>query len=235
MISEHEFSAGYGSFWHNLTPLSDGYWKVENMLVMRSLEPLVPRSEVKMRGVVNETSFRAFCAIRQTGGEVDRARVLAEVDAHALDAINYVSRLTSRFTPTDSDFDESCRREATQLALRLLHFFPGHEPTTLRPIFKGCGLISSCEGDLIEGDCLYEVKAGDRAFRITDLRQLLIYSALAYSAGNLSFKRIGLFNPRTGSSWTRTLDQVCNAVAGERAVDTLSALVGSFSSISVSR
>ena len=121
------------------------------------------------------------------------------------------------------------------LALRLLHFFPEHHPTTLRPRFRGCGLVSAREGDVLEGDCLYEVKAGDRAFRITDLRQLLFYAALAYSSGSLGFQKLGLFNPRTGAAWVRTLDQVCQSIAGVMAIDTLSTLVSQFSEVSVSR
>jgi len=235
MISEHDFASGYGSLWHSLSPLSDGYWKIENMLVKRALPPMGSRADVKMRGVVNETAFRAFCTIQGDKSTVDPARAMAAVDSSAPGAVEYVARLTSRFKPTHADFDDHCRRESAHLALRLLHYFPGTGATTLRPAFRGCGLLSACEGDLIEGDCLYEIKAGDRAFRIADLRQLLIYSALAYAAGELKFSRIGLFNPRTGSAWVRTLDQVCSAIAGVKAADTLSALVGTFSAASVSR
>ncbi len=235
MISEHDFASGYGSLWHSLSPMSDGYWKIENMLVERALSPMGARSDVKMRGVVNETAFRTFCIIQSYESPVDRSMTLAVIDSSVPAAIDYVARLTGRFKPTRADFDEHCRRESALLALRLLHYFPSHGATSVRPIFKGCGLLSTCEGDLIEGDCLYEIKAGDRAFRITDLRQLLVYSALAYAANELSFSRIGLFNPRTGSAWVRTLDQVCTAIAGVKAVDTLSALVGTFSSSSVSR
>lgn len=235
MISEHDFAGGYSSVWNELTPLSDGYWKFENMLVTRWVAPIPSRADIRMRGVVNETSFRAFCSLRREGGLIDRTRVLSAVDSHAPDSIDYVGRLSPKLKPDALDFDESCRREAVMLALRLLHFFPGQAPTVLRPSFKGCGLISACEGDLIEGDCLYEVKAGDRAFRIADVRQLLVYSALAYAAGVLDFRRIGLFNPRTGSVWVRTLDHVCESLAGVRSVDTLSALARHFSSASVSR
>lgn len=235
MISEHNFANGYGSLWHNLSPLSDGYWKIENMLVKRTFPPMGAKSNIKMRGVVNETAFRAFCTLQNEERPVDRSRVLAVVDSNAPAAIDYVARLTSRFKPTPVDFDDHCRRESVQLALRLLHYFPSTGVTTLRPIFRGCGLLSACEGDLIEGDCLYEIKAGDRAFRLSDLRQLLIYSALAYAANDLKFSRIGLFNPRTGSAWVRTLDQVCSAISGVKAADTLSALVGTFSAVSVSR
>lgn len=235
MISEHDFANGYGSLWYNLSPMSDGYWKVENMLVERVFRPIASRSDVRMRGVVNEAAFRAFCTLQADVSLVDRARAMSAVDSNAPAAFDYVGRLATRLRPTHSEFDEHCRRESAHLALRLLYYFRRTESIILRPVFRGCGLLSACEGDLIEGDCLYEIKAGDRAFRISDLRQLLIYSALAYAAGELKFRRIGLLNPRTGSAWVRTLDQVCSAIAGAKAADTLSSLVGTFSAASVSR
>lgn len=235
MISEHRFAASYPSIWSRVAPLSDGYWHFENMLVTRETPPLNTRAPKTLRGVVNEAAFGAFCALRATGGTFDRSRVLSVVDAVTSEALVYVQRLSPRATFQLQAFDDTCRREAVALTLRFLHFFPDFLPTRLRPAFPGCGLISPCEGDVIEGDCLYEIKAGNRAFRIIDLRQLLIYSALSYSAGSLAFTTIGLFNPRIGVSWSRTLDQVCHSIAGTHAVDTLSTLGEHFSAVSASR
>lgn len=235
MISEHTFASSYASVWHQLAPLSDGYWKIENMLAERKAPPIRSRAASDMRGIVNEAAFRAFCTFRRERRDVDRAKLFKAVDDCTLEAIEYVARLSPRSKTDLKSFDEACRREAVLLAFRLLHFFPGYLPTIVRPTFRGCGLISACEGDVIEGDCLYEIKAGERRFRIIDLRQLLIYAALAYSSGSLSFSKIGLFNPRTAYAWVRTLDQVCQSIAGTRAIDTLSALVSQFSEVSTSR
>lgn len=235
MISERDFASSYASVWQQLTPRTDGFWKIENMLAKHETPPLSARASKGMRAVVNETAFRAFCAHRTEERGSDRAKVLAAVDANIHTVIEYIIRLAPRSKPELGAFDDDCRYEAVELALRLLRYFPVNQHTTLRPTFRGCGLISACEGDVLHSDCLYEVKAGERAFGISDLRQLLIYSSLAYSAGSLDFNKIGLFNPRTGSSWVRTLDQVCQSIAGVRAVDTLSALVRQFSAITVSR
>jgi hypothetical protein len=235
MISEHQFASSYSSIWSQIAPLSDGYWHFENMLVQRELPPLTAKAPKSIRGVVNETGFLAFARLRTEGGATDRTRVLAIVDLASIEALAYIKRLAPTAKLTQELFDDIARREAAVLALRLLHFFPEVHPTVLRPKFSGCGIVSACEGDVLFADCLYEVKAGERAFRISDLRQLLIYSALAYSAGDLRFSSIGLFNPRTGARWSRTLDQVCDAIAGMKAVDTLSSLVDSFSGVSVSR
>jgi hypothetical protein len=234
MISEHEFANRYASVWHDLTPRSDGYWKIENLLVTREYTPIFSRTTKDVRGVINDASFRVFCVLCAFKEKIDRTRILSEVDTVKLETIEYIRRFAPNSTINESLFDDDCREEVADLAKRMLDHFTGHQLIVPRPLFRGCGMISACEGDVLSGDCLYEIKAGDRAFRIADLRQLLVYSALAYSAGSLSFSKIGLFNPRTGSEWIRTLEHVCLSISGVRAVDTLSALANHFSSMTES-
>lgn len=234
MISEHQFAASYPSIWNQVAPLGDGFWHSENMLARREMSPIVAIAAIGLRGVVNEAGFRAFCSLRSADGQTSRTAALNAVDAVTTESVEYVDRLAPAAKIVHESFDDSARQEAASLALRLTEFFPGERPIHLRPMFPGCGLISTCEGDVIEGDCLYEIKAGERAFRINDLRQLLVYSALAYSSGTMHFRSVGLFNPRTGASWRRTLDYVCDSIAGMTAVDTLSNLVDRFSGVSVS-
>lgn len=235
MISEHQFATHYSSAWHAITPLADGFWTVENLLVDRISPPLTPKAAKGMRAVINETAFRAFCSLHGKPKPVSRDDVLFAVDSQLAESILYVGRFSSAPPLIAKDVDEDCRKEAGTLVLSLLHYFPGTETTTLRPRFNGCGLISECEGDLIEGSCLYEVKAGDRAFRVADLRQLLTYTALAYAKGTLSFQDIGIFNPRTGVAWRKSLEEVSHSLSGLRLSDTLTALVEQFSGASASR
>ncbi len=235
MISEHQFATHYSSAWHAITPLADGFWTVENLIVDRVVPPLKPRAAKGMRAVVNETAFRAFCSLHGKPKPVNRNDVLIAIEQQLPQSILYVGRFSSAPSLVARDIDGNFCKEAGNLVLRLLHFFPGSQPTTLRPKFSGCGLISECEGDVIEGSCLYEVKAGDRAFRVLDLRQLLTYTALAYAKGTLFFKDIGLFNPRTGVAWRKSLEEVSHSISGLRLSDTMSALVEQFSGSSVSR
>lgn len=235
MISEHQFATHYSSSWNAISPLADGYWTFENMMVERIVPPLAARAPKGMRAVINETAFRAFCDLHGRGQAITRTDVLAAVDRRLPEGIEYVARFSTAPPLESADFDDVCRREAGILALRLAAFFPGTSPTVLRPQFMGCGLISACEGDLIEGKCLYEVKAGERSFRVIDLRQLLTYSALAYASGKLAFSEIGLYNPRRGVTWRKSLEDVCNAVSGQRLSDTMSVLVEHFSGASASR
>jgi hypothetical protein len=235
MISEHQFATHYSSAWRAVTPLADGFWTVENLMVERVAPPLTPKAPKGMRAVVNEAAFRTFCSLHSNAKPIKRGDILTALDRGLGESIAYVGRFSSAPPINKDDVDDDCRKEAGNMVLRLLHFFPGNESTILRPSFSGCGLISACEGDLIEGSCLYEVKAGDRAFRVVDLRQLLTYSALAYAKGNLTFKEIGLFNPRTGVAWRKSLEDVSHALSGLRLSDTLSSLVEQFSGASASR
>lgn len=235
MISEHQFATHYSSAWRVLAPLADGFWAFENMFVERIEPPLLPRAPKGMRAIVNETAFRAFCDLHGKSALVARSQILAYVDSRLQESIDYVRRFSSTTHVEVADIDDECRKESGDLALRLLSFFSGDEPTVLRPQFNGCGLLSACEGDLVQGSCLYEVKAGDRAFRVVDLRQLLTYSALAYVSHSMTFTHIGLFNPRTGVVWKKSLEDVSRSISGRRLNDTLSSIVEEFSVASASR
>ncbi|NIJ77742.1 hypothetical protein FHT08_002825 [Xanthomonas campestris] len=95
--------------------------------------------------------------------------------------------------------------------------FRGCERVDFSPNFPGCGIISSCDGDILADDVLIEVKAGGRKFRATDLRQLFIYSALAWKSRDTNIKSICLLNPRWGVAWTATLEDAaigCGANSG---------------------
>lgn len=235
MISEHQFATHYTSIWGGITPLADGFWAVENLLVERIYPPLQDGTSKRIRALVNETAFRAFSKLHGTRHSPGSADLVRAIDDSLPESIAYVSRFSSSSPPASTDVSTESRREIESLAIRLLSYFPGHLPTILRPQFRGCGLLSACEGDLIEGSCLYEVKAGDRPFRIVDLRQLLTYSALSFSMGELSFQHIGLFNPRTGVAWRKSLEEVSHSLSGLRLNDTLTAMVEQFSSTSASR
>lgn len=235
MISEHQFATNYSSAWHSVAPFSDGFWAFENKQVDRVGAPLPSVAPKGMRSIINETAFRAFCDVYPSSPPLATSKLAEIVHEKFQNAIDYVARFTNASPFELSDVNAHCHEEALSLLLRLNHYFTNHRGVKLRPKFSGCGLLSECEGDLIAGNCLYEVKAGERAFRVMDLRQLLTYAALAYASDKLVFTHIGLFNPRTGVAWRRSLEEVCLSVSGLHPVDTLSALVEQFSAASASR
>lgn len=234
MTSETKFATGFTSVWREVTPLSDGYWSVENMLTRRTAAPIPNRAPSDLRGAVNELAFIAFSELADGKSRIPREEVYATLKQSIPTAIAYINRISTSEKLIEEAIDEVCLREATQITLRLLTFFPLGTKRHVRPKFRGCGIINACEGDVISGDHLYEVKAGDRPFRVSDLRQLLTYSALAYASNDLSFSRLGLFNPRTGKAWSKSLDEVCISISGLRANDVLPKLVENMQMIATS-
>ncbi|WPO43337.1 hypothetical protein [Tardiphaga sp. 42S5] len=108
-------------------------------------------------------------------------------------------------------------------------------PIETKPQFSGCGIIDSCEGDVYFDGQLFEIKAGDRNIRSVDLRQLLVYSALNFAEKKRKIERVGLFNPRIGTYFSSTIEELCIEISGRSAIEMLSELVRIFSSGDISR
>jgi hypothetical protein len=85
--------------------------------------------------------------------------------------------------------------------------------------------LSSCNGDALWSTTIYEIKAGDRSFRSTDVRQLLIYCALGFAAKLYELDRICLVNPRHGVYFSESLNDLCAALAGRPPTEVLSDIV----------
>lgn len=113
------------------------------------------------------------------------------------------------------------RRLFSGIASRLEQFFMRRKPLTIGPQFHGCGLLRSCEGDVLARDTLYEVKAGNRAFRAEDARQLLTYAALNGAANKHQIASLGLINPRLGTCYSATVEELCTRMAGAPATVVL--------------
>lgn len=235
MTSETKFATGYSSVWREITPLSDGYWAVENMLTRRVVEPLQNRAPKEMRGLVNELAFIGFSKLLAHSKMPTSIEVKQILIGEISTAVNYINRVSPAEDLKVESVGDTCIQESIQLCQRLLSFFPSGVERITRPKFKGCGIINSCEGDIQVGSSLYEVKAGDRSFRVTDIRQLLTYAALAYSSGELNFSKIGLFNPRTGMAWVKSIDDICLAISGAKANDILPKIIDHMQAPSVYR
>ena len=72
---------------------------------------------------------------------------------------------------------------------------------------------------------LFEVKAGDRLFRGTDVRQALCYCALGFSAKLYDIDSICLVNPRSGTYFQDDLETLCWKIAGLNAAELLGEIV----------
>ncbi len=101
------------------------------------------------------------------------------------------------------------------LAIRLLAWaskLPG--TLEIQPRLPGTGIVDHCHPDLICGTELIEVKMSRSLFRLPDLQQLLVYSALAWLGTNRQIERVTLTNPMLGVAWSFELRALIHEISG---------------------
>lgn len=223
MISERKFSSTFLSFWKQLFPMGDTVIRRLNIACERQIDPLdstLPVSNGK-RSVINELSFRLFKE-KIENNKVDKKR-LTEISN---EVIKYIGRLSNNIS-TIEPLELIELEEALDLAISLSSFFETSNLSSLQfwPTFNGCGCIHKCKGDILYGNTLVEVKAGDRNFRINDIRQVVIYLALNFSSQQYSIKNIELINPRTGLFFQSSVKTIIKECSGKMPVDIFSDIV----------
>jgi hypothetical protein len=187
------------------------------------LPSTVPADE---RGVVNECAFLLFAsALKNSVPPSDLPK--ETVAACADEALRLIARMGhfSRVPPTP--ITEMGMRDAKVLARRLTSYFNSKPWELLRtkPFFPGCGWVDDSEGDVLGDRTLFEIKAGERQFRGTDVRQLLCYCALSFSAKLYDITTICLINPRFGTYFQDDLETLCQRTAGMSAAAVLGEIV----------
>ena len=101
------------------------------------------------------------------------------------------------------------------LATRLLAWrstLPGK--LEIQPRLPGTGIVDHCHPDLICGPELIEVKMSRALFRLPDLQQLLVYSALAWLGTDRLIERVTLTNPMLGIAWNFELRALIHEISG---------------------
>jgi len=227
MISERQFSTLYTSFWRQALPLADSYVRNLNLAVGRFASPLESESKPDRHGLINELSFRILESTpREDEVKVGELVLLTasyslKIDEKNLpkvisETMSYISSFPGKGSGLPSPPTEAETEEAIDLAQRLHRFLRdecGSKPTLFRPSFEGCGILDSCEGDILCGDTLVEVKAGDRTFRSIDLRQVLAYCALNHINKKYKIEGIAIVNPRYGVASALKLTDVVRGLA----------------------
>jgi hypothetical protein len=225
MISEKKFAGTYTTFWRELLPMGERFIRQQNMSLERFSPPLHSSLPPHVRGIVNEMAFRLFCRYVNRRCKEFRDQDVQE----AMDeSISYIRRFRESREAITYMIEEEERTEAVDLATRLGVFVSDRregENVISFPRFHGCGIIDSCEGDILLAKTLYEIKAGDRDFRLVDLRQVLIYCALNYARPIYEIDAIGLVNPRRGVFFVVSLEALCQELSGVPANDVCFTIV----------
>ena len=101
------------------------------------------------------------------------------------------------------------------LAVRLLTWTARHpEKLEIQPRLPGTGIVDHCHPDLICGTELIEVKMSRTIFRVPDLQQVLVYSALAWLGTDRQIERVTLTNPMLGVAWHFELRALIREISG---------------------
>jgi hypothetical protein len=231
LTSETQFSRHNSSTWESLTPMMELYVRRMNLrLIERAFAPMEHETAPSRRGFINEIAFELFASF--VNGHLP-ANIEAECVSKARRSILHLERADDLSDPNQTEMSD-----AREQLRRLTLFFQSAASGRLveaKPRFSGCGIISSCEGDIYVQGELFEIKAGDRNVRSVDIRQLLIYCALNYAGPRREIQRIGLFNPRVGTHFSIDLDQLCAEISGRPTKELLSEMIQVFSSGDISR
>jgi hypothetical protein len=238
MISETTLAASYASFWRALTPNSERIIRRLNMGADRYYYPIQGASSPDRRGFINEIGFRLFSATHGTGIQ-SSSEYNAKKSAAVQMARDYVSRLdgvdpTDLTEPTGLEIAEA-EEIARSISIFVTQQDSGHSVVRISPPFQGCGIIDACFGDILIDDKLIEVKAGERSFRATDIRQLLVYCALNAISRTYAISHVGCVNPRRGTYFVVDINTLCLELSSESSVQVLSDLTYFASSGDISR
>lgn len=213
--------------------MSEAYTRQINLRAEQFAPPVGVVIDAQRSALISELGFRYYA--RFGNSILNRLTVHAvpgpiEQDL-AIESWEYIRKLTgSRQTvdgPTSADWEA-----AGELARRLAAFFwlRNRRDMEFHPKFAGCGIIDDCFGDVLAGTELYEVKNVERGFRSVDLRQLLIYCALAYANQAPQVRSVCLVNARQGTFFLGDLEEVARGVSGNSATELMSQIIWFISS-----
>lgn len=219
MISEKDFARSFGSFWRETLPFCESFVRQLNSSLIRSYATAIMAAAApSRRALVNEVGLALFERARL---EKSTPASIA-LDARTLDELQERVRLRLRVPMSTSETPPSRvvaeTAESLGIAERLDAYFAQRDELIFRPRFRGCGALAACEGDILSRETLYEIKSGDRDFRAEDVRQLLIYMALAAEARDHKISRISLLNPRRAVVFVTSVEDLCLRAAGDTSV-----------------
>jgi len=226
MSSETKFSTSHSSFWNALLPMGESYVRAQNARLNRFAKPFHSAVPAEQRGVINEGAFLIFReAMRRS--QHPWSLPAPAVDMLLGQAVNYVESLRQSIRVAPGAVSHAGRHDAIAIAARLHTFFGDRaERMIIKPRFPGCGWVNEAEGDVLSRYTLYEVKAGERLFRLADIRQVLCYCALDFSSKTYGIKEVSVINPRMGTFIREDLDSLCRKISGTGSANVLSEIIG---------
>ncbi len=222
MISETYFAGKYTSFWRDLLPGKNRYIRyVVNNDVEKVEPPLESIDVPSSRGLINYIAFKL--SVKSLTKEIDYGALEAFAENSKLfESVFEESKTFIEYFGETQDITYDIASEEILLiknmAKRIYRRYVVKVEEGCRflpePLFQGCGIINSANGDLIIDNVLIEIKAGKRKFSVNDIKQVLIYATL-HSLDNKygTLSSFELYNPREGLCFCDSFTNLCNELA----------------------
>jgi hypothetical protein len=238
MISEKIFVTSYNSSWQELAPTSQTYVRAINLSKLHFESPLTSKVDPKRRSIVNEIGFLIFKSSINSQKSIEdifKSDDLVKISERSLNIARSYQILSDEELMPATKME---LQEAVFLANRIKLYLDQNEKEqkiNVSPAFKGCGFIDDCYGDLLVGKTLYESKAGDRPFRLVDVKQILVYLALNFANKSHDIQDIGFVNPRLGIYYKVKATEFSYGVSGKDLIELVSEIVEFISSGGMSK
>ncbi len=227
MMSETYYATHHSAAWASLMPGSDLFVRRLNFdLSSRAFASMTSVIAAHRRAIVNETAFNYFSSNNGLTAESTMSAAFEKAKV-------FIYQVEATEDALIGELSEDETAEVREQARRM-ELFIGSDQCLFRPAFSGCGIINSCEGDLLKDKCLFEIKAGDRPFRSIDLRQIIVYLALNGANMQHEIESVCLFNPRRGMYFRQHIDHFCLNASGKSFVELTSDVVDAVSGGSLS-
>jgi hypothetical protein len=232
LISEKILAEEYSSLWRNIIPLSDGFTRRVNTEQTRFAVRTSRSNNPFESSLESELGFRLFVEAAHGRMSLDRPDPAA-LKALERDVRGYVQDLPR---PHSMSWLIGSDITALEIARRMAFYFSTNDPfpIVVHPTFRGCGIVDACQGDLLVGSTLYEIKNVSRPYRAVDIRQVLIYCALAKAAGEPLIEHIALLNAREGTVFKIGINDLAQGLGSAAAADLLDLVIYQISDVDVS-
>ena len=211
------WAPGLPDVWRSMSSTSSSISDGGVAAARRWLNPLEPGFPPRDADLVAETAFGLFASaleLETSSAGLDRSQV-------ALIQKRAVARIML-LRGTGRDLGDVMISEhldfAMILADRLLDWTKmRRHPVEVQPRLAGIGAVDACYPDVILGAELVEVKMTRSMFKLDDLRQALVYCALAWLGTERRIEKVTLVNPLLGVEWSFDMKRLVRSVSGKPA------------------
>lgn len=188
------------SFWQSTLPFSDRLSRIIDAFSIDVRRPFLNSSGTALLTIVSEAALSALPNVAL--GVDPRNKLIEDLQAkHHLDALDERRVVADAIGVAKSVAELGRKLELTGVPLTEVSL-------------DGCGSIDSASCDAIWARTLIELKLTARTVGIREVRQVLVYSALAQLSGQADVDQGVVVNPRNGVAVVFSLDELLTVTGG---------------------